>query len=157
MTLYLILNLFYNIKMFTIKYEDEAESPKTPINSEYYSKKRLRKLMFGSDDEDDIKEPSDDDIKEPSDDDINIHSEDEIDDIEFSFMKKKPIKINTSLSEEYFKYRQYKSLAEILNETEEQEPEEQEPEEQEPEEQEHQQEKYVEREDNLYFDEIIKC
>ncbi len=154
--------------MFTIKYEDEAESPKTPINSEYYSKKRLRNLMFGSDDEDDIKEPSDDDIKEPSDDDIkepsdddiNIHSEDETGDIKFSFMKKKPIKINSSSSEEYFKYRQYKSLAEILNETE--EPEEQELEEQNTEEPEleepvHQQEKYVEREDNLYFDEIIKC
>ena len=138
--------------MFTIKYEDEAESPKTPINSEYYSKKRLRNLMFGSDD--------DSDIKEPSDDDINIHSEDDTDAIEFSFMKKKPIKINSSSLEEYFKYRHYKSLAEILNETE--EPgctyEDDEPgctyEDDEPDQQ---QEKYVEREDNLYFDEIIKC
>ena len=156
--------------MFTIKYEDEAESPKTPINSEYYSKKRLRNLMFGSDDDSDIKERSDDDIKEPSDDDINIHSEDDTDDIEFSFMKKKPIKINSSSLEEYFKYRHYKSLAEILNETEEQEPEEQEPEEPgctyeddepgctyEDDKPDQQQEKYVEREDNLYFDEIIKC
>jgi hypothetical protein len=155
--------------MFTITYEDELESPTHAI---MYQKRKLRKLMFNSDDSDNdnkddsdgIKEPTDEDnkddsdgIKEPTDDDDKDDSDN---DIEFKFMKKRPIKFSNNLSEEkyYDNYynslehiindRPYKSLEEILDETNDIEKIE---DEYNADDEYTIQEKYIERDDNLIF------